>query len=52
MNEKPAEILFMEHRAGIQVNHEANFVIWNPFKLLNITKDNIYIDNKEMFLLL
>ena len=52
LNEKPAEILFMDDRAGIKSNHEANLVIWNPFKLFKINKDNIFVENKSMFLLL
>lgn len=52
MNEKPAEILFMDGRAGIRSNHQANLVIWNPFKLVKINKEDIFIENKAMFLLL
>ena len=48
----PANLLNLENKKGkIKEGYDADFVVWNPFKIEEITDDMIYLRYKKLFLL-
>lgn len=52
MCEKPAEMLRLEGKKGkIQKGLDADFVVWDPFKIEQVTDEKIHLKYKKTFLL-
>ena len=48
--EKPADISFLKNKGTIKKGKDADIVIWNPFKVTTIEKENVYLKHPEIYL--